>query len=90
MARLQVEVLPVRRAVPPLPVALGRQAVRLRDVWQAVLAVRPPSQARARPLQADGRGGRDRGPAEAVAAAATATVQGTRPSDRGRYRGAAV
>lgn len=55
VARLHVALLPVRRAVPALSLALGRQAVRLRRVRQAVLAVRPLDQARARPPQADGR-----------------------------------
>lgn len=55
VARLRVALLPVRRAVPALSLALGRQAVRLRRVRQAVLAVRPLGEARARTPQADGR-----------------------------------
>jgi hypothetical protein len=80
VARLLLAFLPVRRAVPTLSVAFGHQAVRLRRVRQAVFAVRPPDQARARPPQADGSGGRS-----VAVAAATVPAANRRETDRTHY-----
>lgn len=60
MAGLRVAFLPVRRTVAALPVALGRQTVRVRLVRQTVLAVRPPGQTLAGTPQAHSRRGRGR------------------------------
>jgi len=80
VAGLHLAFLPFRRAVPALSVALRRQAVRVRRVRQAVFAVRPPGQARARSPQADGRRGRP-----AAVAASTVPEARRRTTDLGHH-----
>lgn len=84
---MRLAVFPVRRAVATLSLALGREAVRLRRVRQAVLAVRPLGQTRARPPQADGRQTQALAPAEPTSEIFRAVTRPTLPTSADRKEG---